>query len=70
MNTDLKLKNIIKYIIEFADNDLEESRLPDNEILAGKVIGYASCLKIIRDEIDEDDWAKYGLDFDIDKKYM
>ncbi len=70
MNVDPRLKNIINYIIEFADSDLEESRLPQNDILAGKMIGYASCLKIIKDEIDEDDWAKYGLDFDIDKKYM
>lgn len=70
MKMDLRLKVIINYIKEFADKDLEEYKSQPDNVLSGKLMGYASSLKLIKDEIDEDEWKNYGLDFDIDKKYL
>lgn len=67
---DLRLKAIISYIIESADNALEDYNKDRDNVSAGRLIGYASCLKTIQAEIDEDQLSAFGLDFDIDKKYL
>ena len=70
MIEDTRLKVIIGFIKEFADELLEEYKQSPDKVISGELMGYASALKIIKDEIDEDQWDKYGLNFDIDKKYM
>lgn len=70
MNDELRLKVIVDIIKNFADEELKIVEKDNNDAATGLLIGYASCLKVIKGELDEDEWKKYGLDFDIDKKYM
>ena len=65
---DLRLKVIIDSILESANNALEEYNNTHSDVTAGRLMGYASCLKHIQDEIKEDQLAFFGLDFDIDEK--
>ena len=70
MSEELRLKAIVEIIKDFADEELKIMEKEKNDAAAGLLIGYASCLKVIKGELDEDEWKEYGLNFDIDKKYM
>lgn len=66
-NTDWRLKQIIESIISVADERLQEDSSPH---VNGELIGYAESLTIIQEQLSDDERKLYGLDFDIDKKYM
>lgn len=51
-----------------ADEVLKSSDKGDYE--QGQLLAYATVLGIIRDELSGYDLKEYGLDFDIDKKYL
>ena len=70
MSEKLRLKAIVGIIKDFADEELKVVEKEKNDAETGLLIGYASCLKVIKGELDEDEWEEYGLNFDIDKKYM
>jgi len=36
----------------------------------GRVLSYVDVLKTIKSFIDEEAWGDFGIDFDIDKKYL
>jgi hypothetical protein len=65
--TDWRLKQIIENIIAVADERLQEESSP---YVNGELIGYAESLTIIQEQLSADERKQYGLDFDIDKKYM
>jgi hypothetical protein len=65
--TDWRLKQIIENIIAVADERLQEESSP---YVNGELTGYAESLTIIQEQLSADERKQYGLDFDIDKKYM
>ncbi len=64
---DGRLRQIIESIIAVADERLQEDGSP---YVNGELIGYAESLTIIQEQLSEDERKQYGLDFDIDNKYM
>ena len=65
--TDWRLKQIIENIIAVADERLQEE---SSQYVNGELTGYAESLTIIQEQLSADERKQYGLDFDIDKKYM
>lgn len=62
------LKEIIEGITKTADELMEKK---DRDLVQqGELIGYAESLSIIRDALAGQDLAEYGLDFDIDARYL
>ena len=57
----------ISEIIAEADELLEYE---DNDYKSGQLLAYATALGIIRDSLSGYDLKEFGLDFDIDKKYL
>lgn len=65
------LLDIIAETKESADEVLHSSDKYDkNDYAQGQLLAYATVLSIIRDELSGYDLKEYGLDFDIDKKYL
>ena len=64
---DWRLKTIIDNILSVANNRLQEESSPH---VNGELVGYAEALTIIQEQLSEEEQKRYGLDFDIDKKYM
>lgn len=67
MNKNL-LFDVIYETKENADEILNSSEKSDYE--QGQLLAYATVLSIIRDVLSGYDLKEYGLDFDIDKKYL
>ena len=67
---DNNIEEIIEGIIENADELLEKGRENLNQIEQGQLIAYAESLSIIQDAFSGMDLKNYGLDFDVDKKYL
>ena len=67
MNKNLLL-DIITETKENADEVCNSSEKTDYE--QGQLLAYATVLSIIRDVLSGYDLKEYGLDFDIDKKYL
>ena len=67
MNIDHRLGSIIEFILEVANERLHEEPSPR---INGELIGYAEALKIIQEQLSEEERKAYKLDFDIDEKYM
>lgn len=65
-------KNLLLDIIaETKENADEVLNSPDKgDYEQGQLLAYATVLSIIRDELSGYDLKEYGLDFDIDKKYL
>lgn len=62
------MREIAENIIEAADELLEkESR---DLVEQGQLIAYAETLSIIQDALSGYDLAAFGLDFDVDAKYL
>lgn len=68
--TDFRLKQIIEYILEDADSSLADYEKEKNQVIYGELIAYSSALKSIKSMMDEEEYATYKLDFDIDAKYL
>lgn len=66
------MKNLIKEIVEGIIESADELHANKERDLVqqGELIGYAESLSIIRDALAGQDLAEYGLDFDIDDKYL
>ena len=67
MGIDYRLGSIIEFILEVANERLDEVPSPR---VNGELIGYAEALKIIQEQLTDDERKRFKLDFDIDKKYM
>ena len=65
-NKDL-LAEIVEEITEEADELLNEEK---NEYNSGQMLAYATALGIIKTCLSGYDLKEYGLDYDIDKKYL
>lgn len=61
------LTEIISEITSEADELLKEEK---NEMVFGQKLAYATALGIIKTCLSGYDLKKYGLDYDIDKKYL
>ena len=62
------LKDIVREIIQNADEVLKEK--DDSEFYEGKILAYNEVLSIIKDYLTGYDLKEFGLDIDIDSKYM
>ena len=58
-----KLQQIIESIKSAADEEKA------NNNISG-IIAYVDCLKIIQEELDEQELKDYRLNFDVEKKYL
>jgi len=66
-----KEKTILKDIIsEIINNANEELSLARDEFTNGKILAYNEVLSIIKNYLTGYDLKEFGLDFDIDKKYI
>ena len=63
-----RLRDIVQDIMESADEIKVKTEKDPQDY--GQLLGYAEVLSIIRDNVDEDDLSKIGLDFDIDRRYL
>ncbi len=61
------LIEIIEGIKEEADEIMRENKTAYEN---GQLLAYATSLGIIKDCLAGEDLKKYGLDYDIDKKYL
>lgn len=61
------VKDIVVLVTEYADENMNRTN-PD-DVAIGEVLGYAACLRIIR-EVFYEDRKKIGLDFNPDDRYM
>lgn len=66
------MKNLVKEIVEGILEAADELHANKNRDLVqqGELIGYAESLCMIRDALAGHDLSEYGLDFDIDSKYL
>lgn len=62
------LLDIVSETKENADEVLNSSEIGEYE--QGQLLAYATVLGAIRDVLSGYDLKEYGLDFDIDKKYL
>lgn len=62
------LCDVIAAIIEAADEIREKSERDAQDY--GQLLAYAETLSIIRDACDPDKLKEFGLDFDIDKRFL
>jgi len=63
-------KDCVDYILESAE---EARKYPKGDYKDGSMLAYAAVLRMIKHKIEiltEDDIADYGLDFDVDKRYI
>lgn len=67
MNENL-IREIAEEILEAADTLRSKEEL--NAVEQGQMIAYAETLCIMQDALSGYDLAEYGLDFDVDKKYL
>lgn len=67
MNENLMLE-IVGGIMEVADELLAVGNR--NDVENGQLMAYAESLCIIQDALSGYDLKKYGLDFDVDAKYL
>lgn len=67
MNENLMLE-IVGGIMEAADELLAVGNR--NDVENGQLMAYAESLCIIQDALSGYDLKKYGLDFDVDAKYL
>ncbi|MCD7712049.1 MAG: hypothetical protein LUJ25_04925 [Firmicutes bacterium] len=67
MNENL-IREIAGEILEAADTLRSKEEL--NSVEQGQMIAYAETLCIMQDALSGYDLAEYGLDFDVDKKYL
>lgn len=67
MNENLMLE-IVGGIMEAADELL--AVVNRNDVENGQLMAYAESLCIIQDALSGYDLKKYGLDFDVDAKYL
>lgn len=61
------LKDIISEIINNADEELLSER---DDFTNGKILAYNEVLSIIKNYLTGYDLKEFGLDFEIDKKYI
>lgn len=61
------LKDIIKEIINYADEELNTKR---DDFVNGKILAYNEVLSIIKAYLTGYNLKEFKLDFDIDKKYI
>ncbi len=61
------LLEVISEIIIEADELMDDER---TAYTSGQLLAYATALSIIRDSLSGYDLKEFGLDFDIDKKYI
>lgn len=62
------LIEVVEEITEEANQLLEQDKTDD--MIFGQKLAYATALGIIRDCLSGYDLKEFGLDFDIDKKYL
>lgn len=62
------LKDITREIIQNADEVLKEK--DGSEFYEGKILAYNEVLSIIKDYLTGYDLKEFGLDIDIDSKYV
>ena len=62
------MREIAENIIEAADELLEKENR--DLVEQGQLIAYAETLSIIQDALSGYDLAAFGLDFDVDAKYL
>jgi hypothetical protein len=62
------LKDIIREIIQNADEVFKEK--DGSEFYEGKMLAYNEVLSIIKDYLTGYDLKEFGLDIDIDNKYI
>lgn len=67
MEKNNRLQQIIEDILEDANEDLA---LEHSEVVSGGLMIYAHVLKIIQEQLTEEERKAYKLDFDIDARYM
>lgn len=70
MGKDYRLGMIIESLLEFLDKDIKELEKERTQVLIGHIMGYVSALKLIQEELSDQERKEFKLDFDIDKKYM
>lgn len=63
--TDWRLMQITESILESANEELENK---DHDY--GTMVTFAEILKIIQEQLTDEERRQFKLDFDIDKKYM
>lgn len=67
------LKYIIARLVERADEAMQEYiNDKDNDFKNGRLLAYYEMLDILRTELDlsEQDLNEFGLDFDLEEKYL
>ncbi len=67
------LKYIIARLVERADEAMQEyTNDKDNDFKNGRSLAYYEMLDILRTELDlsEQDLNEFGLDFDLEEKYL
>ena len=62
------IREIVEGIVDAADELLE--KVDRGPVEQGELIAYAESLSIIRDAIAGYDLAEFGLDFDVDARYL
>lgn len=62
--------NELKQIIDYIKEEIELIKKEDGEVAYGTLIGYVESLSIIKSTVNEEDWKKLGLNFDLDKMYL
>ena len=67
MGLDNRMGQIIEFILEDADETLSKESDRYNYI---ELLTYAHVLKIIQEQLSDEERKAFKLDFDIDKKYM
>lgn len=71
MSERMKNKDILLEVVEEitaeADELLEEGK---NDYTSGQLLAYATALGIIKTCLAGEDLDEFGLDYDIDKKYL
>lgn len=60
----------ILVIIESIKDCIESAEKSGDEDLNSYIIAYAGALKIIQEQLSDEERKQFKLDFDIDEKYM
>ena len=61
------MRDLIREIFDELDEIKKDEKCEHN---FGQSLAYATVLGIVKSYIDEDDWGHFGLDIDIDGKYL
>lgn len=71
MKNKIKNKDILGEIIEEITSEVDELLEEEkNDYNSGQMLAYATALGIIKTCLSGYDLKEYGLDYDIDKKYL